>query len=358
MPDRPLLVTSDPLLLEVLERLCAAAGVQAEIGVEASGALGAWDSAALLVVGDDLAADLLAAAPPRRPDLLLAVRHVPDQDVWERAATLGAAVVVLPQAEAWLLDRLAACQDGPGRRGVTVGVVGGRGGAGASTLAAALAVTAGRRVDTLLLDMDPLGGGLDLVVGVEHAPGLRWPDLAGARGRVSDSALVPALPRAGGLPVLSWDRGDPRPPVASEAARSVLDAARRSHALVVADLPRALDPAAAAVAAACATTLLVVPAEVRAVAAAARVAAAVAALASDALVVVRGPAPSGLSGPDVAGALGLPYAGWLRHEARLAEATERGEPPAVDGRGPLASLCAKLCAELIDGWLGTAPRAA
>ena len=29
VPDRPLLVTSDPLLLESLERLCAAAGVQA-----------------------------------------------------------------------------------------------------------------------------------------------------------------------------------------------------------------------------------------------------------------------------------------------------------------------------------------
>lgn len=354
MPDRPLLATSDPLLLEALERLCAAVEVRPEVAVEVSGALGAWDSPALLVVGDDLAAGLLAAGPARRPDVLLAVRHVPDQEVWERASALGASVVALPQAEGWLLDRLATCQDGPAPRGTTVGVVGGRGGAGASTFAAALAVTGTRRVDTLLLDMDPFGGGLDLALGVEHEPGLRWPDLAGARGRVSESALLPALPRTVGVPVLSWDRGDPSPPVAADAARSVLDAARRSHGLVVADLPRVLEPAAATVVAACAAVLLVVPAEVRAVAAAARVAAVVAALTSDVRVVVRGPAPSGLRGPDVAGALGLPYAGWLRPEPRLAEAADRGEPPAVDGRGSLAGLCAAL----LDDLLGAARRAA
>ena len=53
--------------------------------------------------------------------------------------------------------------------------------------------------------------------------------------------------------------------------------------------------------------------------------------ASELRVVVRGPAPSGLSAAEVAGILGLPLAGWLRPEAGLDRLLERGEAP---GPGP------------------------
>ena len=92
--------------------------------------------------------------------------------------------------------------------------------------------------------------------------------------------------------------------------------------------------------------LLVVPAEVRAAAAAGRVAAAVGMLCRDLRVVVRGPGPTGLDAGALAAALGLPLAGRLRPEPGLDVALERGEPPARRGRGPLADLCARLVDEL------------
>lgn len=80
-------------------------------------------------------------------------------DVWRRAVEIGAEHVLrLPDAEGWLVDQIANAAEGVGRPALTVGVIGGRGGSGASTLACALAVTAaraGRR--TMLIDGDPTG---------------------------------------------------------------------------------------------------------------------------------------------------------------------------------------------------------
>ncbi|HEY8728348.1 MAG TPA: hypothetical protein VIL94_02120, partial [Acidothermaceae bacterium] len=84
--------------------------------------------------------------------------------------------------------------------------------------------------------------------------------------------------------------------------------------------------------------LLVVPAEIRAAAAAARVAAQITSLCDDVRVVVRGPAPGGLRPADVATALGLPLAGFIKPERYLAAALERGHAPAI-APGPLRSFC-------------------
>ena len=99
-----------------------------------------------------------------------------------------------------------------------VAVVGGRGGAGASVLAVAIAARARTRgTRALLVDCDPLGGGLDLVAGAEELEGLRWGGLAlggGGGGRVAAASLHEALPSPDGLlTVLSCDRagGGPSP---------------------------------------------------------------------------------------------------------------------------------------------------
>ena len=163
-----------------------------------------------------------------------------DSTVWQLAASAGAeSVQPLPGAEALLADRLAASADGPAR-GTTVAVLGGRGGAGASTLACALARAAVDTGAVLLVDADPYGGGLDLLMGAEDLPGLRWPDLATARGRASPDELRAALPVADGVTLLSWHRGEPveLPPAAMDL---VLGAGRRGHDLVVVDLPRSPD---------------------------------------------------------------------------------------------------------------------
>jgi secretion/DNA translocation related CpaE-like protein len=323
----------------------------------------------------------------------------PDTD-WEAVQRLGAEhVAVLPAAEPWLVDQLAAFGAGgvgatpaamrtpasattragssTGMAGVTgaadardsagsnspaaagpgggaatgrvVAVLGGRGGAGASILAGGLAVTAARRgLRTMLVDADPLGGGVDLVLGWESLDGLRWPALSQASGEVPAPALVEALPGRSELVILSWDRGEPMT-VPPEAMLAALDAGRRGRDLTIVDIPRRLDESAMLALRAADQVYLVVPAELRACAAAARVAAVAGPHCAALSVVVRQPGPAGLAVKEVIAALRLPYAGTIRSEPRLRTAWERGEPPAASGHGSLATLCRKLLDDVVPG---------
>jgi len=135
--------------------------------------------------------------------------------------------------------------------------------------------------------------------------------------------------------------------LAVEAVTAVLSAGRRVHDLVVVDLPRTLDDVGREVLTSATTTLLVVPAEVRAAAAAARVTAQAGLLCRDLRLVVRAPGPAGLGGAEVAAALGLPLFGELRNEPGLDLALERGEAPGRKARSPLGSLCDALLGELL-----------
>ncbi|MFF4294763.1 septum site-determining protein Ssd [Streptomyces vinaceus] len=359
---RPLIITEDPLLLDDLLRLCAAAGAEPHVhhavpeqsggggggsggrgesgsvaGPEAGGGVG-WESAPLVLVGDDAARRVRGA--PRRSGVLLVGRDLDDPLVWQRAVEIGAEEVLrLPDAESRLVDRIADVVEGAGKPALAVGVIGGSGGAGASTLACALALRAARAGErTILIDGDPLGGGMDVLLGGESAEGLRWPDFAGSRGRVGAGALEESLPELHALRVLSWDRGD-RVVVPPAAMRSVLAAARRRGGVVVVDLPRRVDEAVAEALAQLDLVLMVVPGELRAVAAAGRVAAGVRMVARDVRVVVRGRCPGGLDAEAVAGLLGVPLAGEVPVEVGLPGRVAEGEPPGGQGRGALARFC-------------------
>ena len=354
MPTRPLVITADPDLLDDLLRLAAAGGTDVDVASDPPAARARYRAASLVMIGADQAAACLRGRLPRRPQVVV-VGHTPAvEQVWEVAEQLGAEhVATLPIAEPWVVDRFADRPSlaTPGR---VLAVIGGRGGAGASILAGGLAVTAvGVGLRTLLVDADPLGGGLDLVLGWEQVDGLRWESLADAGGRVDPPALLGALPQRGDLVLLSFAR-DELLAVPGEAMIATLDAARRGRDLVVLDLPRQLDEAATLALQAADRVLLVVPAELRATAAAARIAAAVSTHCENVSVVVRGPAPGKLRAREVAAALGLPLAGSLRPEPAMCRALERGEPPARDGRGALAELCKRLIAELTAGRAGEA----
>ncbi|MER5884277.1 septum site-determining protein Ssd [Streptomyces sp. NPDC001941] len=333
----PLIVTEDAELLDDLLRLCAAAGAEPEVHHAVPERIDCWEGAPLVLVGDDAAARCRGAT--RRRGVLLVGRDQDDPEVWRRAVEIGAdSVLRLPDAEGWLVDRIADVVEGVGRQALTVGVIGGRGGAGASTLACALAVSAaraGRR--TMLVDADPLGGGLDVLLGGEQAEGRRWPDFAASKGRVAGGALEESLPSVQGLRVLSWDRGD-SVVVPPEAMRSVLAAARRRGGVVVVDLPRRVDEPVTEALAQLDLGLLVVPGELRAVAAARRVASMAGMVLRDLRAVVRGPYAEGLDDAWVARAVGLPLAGEVPVEHDLLTARADG-PPGSSGRGPLARFC-------------------
>jgi secretion/DNA translocation related CpaE-like protein len=345
-PLRPLLITDDPYLLDEALRLAADARVELDVAPDPAAARSRFGAAPLVLVGLAAAQTCARARLPRRPGIVLVVAEPVEQPPWELAEALGAEhIAVLPAAGPWLVDRLVDAAGAP-RPAAVLAVLGGRGGAGTSVLAAGLAVTAARGgLRALLVDADPMGGGADLVLGWEALDGLRWPALSHGSTAIAPPALVDALPNRGELAVLSWDRGDLLA-VPADAMAAALDAGRASRDLVVVDLPRRLDDAAALALGAADQTLLLVPAELRACAAAARVAA-VATVHTGALkVVVRGPAPGRLKAREIARALGFPLAGQLRPEPELARALERGQPPAGTGRGSLAVLCQRILSEL------------
>jgi secretion/DNA translocation related CpaE-like protein len=349
---RPLLLTEDAQLLEQLLRLVATAGAEATVFQSAAAARPSWAGAPLVLVGDDIAGAVARAGLPRRAAVVLVGSDLDDAGVWRRAVDLGAEhVVLLPDGESWLLDRCTEAAEGASR-GALVAVVGGRGGAGATVTATALAVT-GLRLGhrTLLVDGDPLGGGIDLVLGGEGSEGLRWSELTGARGRLAPTSLYDALPRVDELTVLSWGRDDGGA-VPGEAMASLLDAGRRGSDLVVVDLPRHLADASRVALDEADVALLVVPAELRATASAHRVLSLVREHCADVRLLVRGPAPSGLDADSVSQALGVPLAGQVRAEPGLAAALERGDPPGRRTKGPLAGFCAGF----LDGLLSPTGR--
>lgn len=342
-PPRPLVVTSDPLLLDEVLRLAAAAGTTPEVVADAGAARRSWSAAPVVLVGADQLAAALRAQLPRRPGVVLLGDDLDDATVWQRAVALGAEHVwFLPGHEGDVTSVLADARDGVTELAPLLAVLGGRGGAGATTLAVGLALAGARRGwRSLLVDGDPLGGGVDLVLGGEADPGLRWTELAGTHGRLSAPALASAVPVMAGVGVLSWDRGHAHS-VPPEAMEAVLGAARRGHDLVVVDLPRRPDAAGRSALAAASRTLMVVPAEVRAAAAASRVASSAGLLCRDLQVVVRGPSPLGLGGSEIARALGLPLAGEMRAERHADALLDRGDPPGRRQGGPLATLCDQL----------------
>jgi secretion/DNA translocation related CpaE-like protein len=346
---RPLVATADEVLLDDLLRLCAASSVTPELAHDVSSARRSWRAASLVLVGSDLAESLSRVDLPRRDGVLLVTEMRSDPRTWETAVAVRAEdVVVLPDGESRLAERIADTLDETGRRAVTVAVIGACGGAGSSYLAGALALVAGRaHLRTLLIDGDPLGGGIDLVVGGEAVQGVRWPDLAGTAGRVNAAALRGALPAVDGVAVLSWDRGD-QLHIAAESMRTVLAAGRRGCDLVVVDLPRRMDDASAEALASASVVLMVVPGHVRAVAAAGRVRSQVATIVRDVWLVVRGPMSSGLTTGAIGANLDLPVAGFFTTDERVADDVESGFGPARRHRSSLRRVCTELVRALTD----------
>jgi secretion/DNA translocation related CpaE-like protein len=325
-----------------VSRLAALAGAVVEPVMDSAAVRSRWNPAAAIVVGADLAPIVAAAGLPRRADVVLVTSSGgADPDQWRLAVEIGASrVVALPDDERILVELLTDVVDAStssvGAASV-IGVFGGCGGAGASTVAAAAAVTAAASVPTALIDMDPTGGGLDVLLGLEQQPGSRWPELAGTRGRLGAATLRDALVRSGSLSLLSWGRDAGGGP-SVEAVGAVLDAAVRGHRVVVIDLPRCLHPPGALAASAVDLLVLVVPSTVRAAAAAAAALAALPGGVGPARLIVRDPGGGRLTAAEIGDALGLPVLATLRSEQSVVAAASRGDPPLRRRHGSLAEV--------------------
>ncbi|MEO3814239.1 septum site-determining protein Ssd [Sphaerisporangium sp. B11E5] len=331
------MITDDQDLLDDLLRVAAAAGVEIDVAHAAAHARPFWPRAPIVVVGVDVADALAATGPPPRQGVLLVTRGADDPSVWRRCVAVGAAAVLtLPQAERQLVEEFAEASEPETRSGETVCVIGGRGGAGASVLATCLALVASRRkTRTLLVDADPLGGGIDVLLGQEHAVGARWPDIAEREGRVSYAALRDALPTFGDLTVLSGHRGEPSA-IPPEAMRAVLGAAHRGCDLIVVDLPRHVTPAAAEALSRAAMTLLLVPSDLRGVLSAAQVLPELHKHTQCIRTVTR---PGPLAPDVVTRSLDTPHLGFLPDQRNLADHLDRGAASPLGPQTPLARFC-------------------
>ena len=166
-------------------------------------------------------------------------------------------VVELPVGAEHVTELLTDLGERGRPAGAVLGVVGGCGGAGATTLACALGQIAAERGPALVVDLDPLGPGCDRVLALDGEPGVRWDSLGAASGRLSGRSLREAVPRRGRLGVLAWPATPGRLDVG--AVREALSAAQRGHDTVVLDLPRSGDLAAETLARCGLVALVVVP---------------------------------------------------------------------------------------------------
>lgn len=320
--------------------LSAAAATGTSIEVVASAALGfdRWAQAAGVLVGEDQAAALASLGPRRRAGVFLVGFSA--AEMGRHSVPLGGQLIVLPDG---LPSLSAVLSDAGGAGAPVVAVVGGSGGVGASTLAAVLALAAARQGGSAaLVDADPLGGGIDLLLGAERAPGWRWPGLLGARGEVTDVRRF--LPQVGGLSVVAMERpqpgGEAAPPPSAESVRAVLGSLARHHDLVVLDPGRCPLPSVRPALASSRRTVLLTGTSVRAVAAAEAVLRAVEA--GDVALAVRR-SPGSRVPPDAVGrALGLPVAAVLPEDRGLIRAAEEGQVPGGPARGRWARAIAGL----------------
>lgn len=340
----PLVITADESLREELLRLAAAAGVTPDVAADGVAGLAGWAGAPLVLVGPDVAADLVELRPPRREGVHVVSLGGFSDGAMAVALALGAEnVAELPRSGEWVVELLTDLGEERPRRARMLAVVGGAGGAGASVLAAALGQVAARSGPALVVDTDRIGPGLDRVLGMEGLTGVRWDELCRTTGRLGAVSLREGVPRRGSLGVLSFYAGR-QPALPAFAVREVLSAAQRGHDTVVVDVPRARDEVLDEVLVRCDRVVVVTSPCLSTLASTERVLAGLPDP-SRAAVVLRG---SGLDLDGVARVLPVPVLARMGHQRGLAEAVDLGLGPVRSRRGPLA----RAAREVLDACAG------
>ncbi|MCU1647563.1 MAG: uncharacterized protein JWN03_7838 [Nocardia sp.] len=339
---------SDHRLRDEVRRIAAAADRPLD---ERTPPLGrhAWTAASVIVLDSAAARSCASADSPRRGGILLVTDGEPGLLDWRAATEIGAEQVLPLPAEADALIAAFAAHDQRGSGdGAVVAVVGAVGGAGASTLATAVALAAAKRFrdHTLLVDAAPHGGGLDLLLGLEKTAGLRWPDLVIEDGRVSAAALHDALPAAAGVAVLSCGRGPAATELSPIALHAVVEAGRSAGDLVVCDLSTERGPHTDRLLAAADLIVLITPARLRATAAAESVAAHLAHRNPNVRLIIRGPSPGGLRPREISETLALPLLAAVPPHPALPQILERG-PLTLPRRGPLRTAAEAVLTALV-----------
>lgn len=182
-----------------------------------------------------------AVTPGAPPLLVITGEETVAVQTWQSALGIGArGLLQLPGDSELLLSHLSALSR-PRSQTAMIGVAAGHGGAGASSFAARLAAAARRHGPVVLIDADPLGGGLDLLVEQSETSGVRWADLDGL-GSQDGAALREGLPVVDDVALLV--AGEAPGPQAAALSRALTALAPLGGTVIV-DLSPSLVPTAA-----------------------------------------------------------------------------------------------------------------
>ena len=241
---------------------------------------------------------------------------------WELAMRLSANyVAVVSESREWLIEHLSAPAI---RKGKCIAVISGCGGAGATTVASALAFHSNVLVETVsLVDCDLSNAGIDIVVGAERIPGMRWEDFVSLTNSISATDVVRGLPSKDGISILS--SGAEPNSISIEEVKTVVSQLLTVNDLVILDLPRSegLVRESELIASAD-VVLVVVPSTVRGCASADRIIANVTENNEKVELIVRTLPGSGLTPIEVAHSLNTPLAGSVNTDTRILEQIEQG----------------------------------
>lgn len=326
------MVTGDSALAQAVQAAAAALGVQPRMTAHAEQAKRYWGQAELILVGTDQASSIIGAGLEGRPGTHVIGTNQRDLLAW--SVPLGAPALLLPDQSSFLSSLMSGPTVHVGSSCLTLGVLGGSGGVGATTLAAGLAQRAAAADQKVALaEVDQYGGGIDLLFGAEREPGWRWPDLTSAIGYVGK--LAGRLPNTTGVDLVSTSRASPGLPP-PEAVKAIVRSLQRSHDFVVLDAGTADHPPEVAMT----NCLVVVAGDIKAVISAkARLAQSKLA---DVQVVVRRSAAWSLDPALVEEMLQLPVIGVVDEDRKLGVDAVFGSAPGLGARSRFSKLCTKV----------------
>lgn len=335
----PVAITADPAVRARVERAAAAAQVRLDVtgrddqgpgAAERAMMPGGWLRAPVVLLDAAAVEGLAASGLPKRKRVVVLAGQPMTGAQWQACVALGVDRVMMADDSDYDLVRLladATDEATPGTPGRVIAVIGACGGAGSSVFAAAVALAAAGAGRSVLVDADPGGSGLDVLLGMEAARGARWGDVSASRGRIPEDALwraLPGIPGSRGSAVLLGFGPDLEMPGGWEALGAVLDAVQRAGSSAVIDLPRQRVEPVDRVVSRADLTVMIAPADVRGCYAAARLLPGLTGLGARLGLVVRGPSPGGVGPGDVAAALSVPLIAAMRPQPGLARSIDRG----------------------------------
>lgn len=338
-----LVVTGDAEVASEVERCAAGVGAPLQVVAWSGEALARWSTAAVVLLGDDVAVPAVVAAPRRREGVHLLCRGTPGREQFRAGVELGVeSVTALDGARGWL-GRLLQERATPRSPGRVVAAMAGSGGAGATTTVAALAQVAARRgAAVVVVDCDPWGAGVARVLGADDPVGVGWREIIASPGRIGPASLAEGVPRHVGVGVVTGAAEE----LDVAVVRDVVESARLGHDLVLVDLPRGRPDLAREVVARSDRSVVLVRPRLAGTAAAARRVEAWGAGGPAAGLVLRGP---GFPEATVAAAVGLPVVARLPEARDVEESVDLGLGPVRSHRGAWPRSVGRLLDEVVHG---------